>query len=333
MQSLRKIMFPFSLIYAMVVYIRNFMYDHGLLSTRRFKTPTICIGNLSVGGTGKTPMTELLIRNLQAKKRIAVLSRGYGRKRKGLVMLSEDSTAYEVGDEPLQLFSKFKDISVVVEADRQKGITYIEKELKPDLILLDDAFQHRRVTPSFSILLTAFDSLYTDDWYLPTGDLRDSKNQAKRADIIIVTKCPSDLSDTTQAEIRNKLDPLPGQEVLFCYFAYEQQLKGFHSKMSLKDLKEHELTLVTGVANPEPLVRYLEEGGLHFEHLIFGDHHYFTEKELQLFNSREYVITTEKDFIRSRDKIDKLSYIEVRHVFLNNGLEVLSAALEKVLGS
>ena len=324
-------MFPFSLIYAMAVYLRNLLYDLGLLSSKRFNTPTICVGNLSVGGTGKTPMIELLVRLLQPHRKVAVLSRGYGRKRKGLILLSDQSTAREVGDEPLQIYSKFRDLSVVVEANRQHGISYIEKELQSDLILLDDAFQHRKVLPSFSMLLTAYDNLYKDDWYLPTGDLRDGKNQARRADIIIVTKCPADLSENEQNRIRMKINPSSNQEVLFCYFVYEPKLKGYLGNTSLKDLRKHKLTLVTGVANPEPLVNFLESQELQFEHLTFGDHHYFTAKELHFINSKEFVITTEKDYIRAKGSINQLSYIEVRHEFLGNGLEILKTALEQLL--
>ena len=331
MQSLRKIMFPFSLIYALAVHIRNFLYDQGLLRSKAYKTPTICIGNLSVGGTGKTPMIELLITLLRPSKKIAVLSRGYRRKTAGLVVVSKESTAEDVGDEPLQIYTKFPEITVVVDEDRQRGISFLEDELQPDLILLDDAFQHRKVTARFSILLTAYDNLYKDDWYLPTGDLRDSKNQAKRAETIIITKCPSDLSEARQAQIKKKINPLQGQEVLFCYFDYDSQLQGYENGMALEELKDKKVTLVTGVANPYPLVKYLENKELHFEHLLFGDHHYFSEKELELFRARPYVITTEKDYMRSRDKISKLSYIEVRHKFLGNGQEVLLNSLTKVL--
>lgn len=331
MQSLRKIAFPFSLLYALVVHIRNFLYDNGFLSSKAYKTTTICVGNLSVGGTGKTPMIELLIGLLQSSNKIAVLSRGYRRKTKGFILLSNESTAEQVGDEPLQIFTKFPNIDVAVDEDRQRGISILEDKFQPDLILLDDAFQHRKVTPSFSMLLTAYDNLYTDDWYLPTGDLRDTKNQAKRADVIIVTKCPSNLSELMQSQIREKINPLETQEVLFCFFEYDSLLKGYNHGKSIHQLEGEKVTLVTGIANPDPLVKFLEGTGLNFEHLLFRDHHFFSEKELDLFNSRPNVLTTEKDYVRTKNKIGKLSYIAVRHKFLGNGQEILKQRLSRLL--
>jgi tetraacyldisaccharide 4'-kinase len=298
------------------------MYDHGLLPSKTYKTPTICVGNLSVGGTGKTPMIEELIAHFQHTHKIAVLSRGYRRKTTGFVLVTPKSTPEEVGDEPLQIASKFPGITVAVDADRQRGISILEDTVHPGLILLDDAFQHRKVTPSFSILLTGYDYLYKDDWYLPSGNLRDGKNQAKRADLLIVTKCPRNLSEESRSRIRRKLNPAEGQQVLFCYFAYDDHLKGFEEGIYLEELRNKKVTLVTGVANPEPLVSYLQKKGLSFEHLIFNDHHFFTEKEFDLFNSRPHVLTTEKDYTRSKGKMNKLSYIPVRHEFLGNGREV-----------
>jgi len=178
MQLLRKIAFPISLIYALVVYTRNFLFDIGFLKGKSFKTPTVCVGNLSVGGTGKTPMVEYLIRMLQDSFEVAVLSRGYRRKSRGFVLATEDSKVEDLGDEPFQIKSKFPKIAVAVDADRCNGIKELEDSEHPDIILLDDAFQHRRVKPTFSILLTAFDYLYPNDWYLPTGNLRDSKKEA-----------------------------------------------------------------------------------------------------------------------------------------------------------
>ncbi len=322
MQLLRKIAFPFSLLYALVVHIRNYLYDNGFFSSKMYKTPTICVGNLNVGGTGKTPMVEMLVSHLQHTHKIAVLSRGYRRKTRGFGLVTSDSTAEEVGDEPLQIHSKFPGIIVAVDADRQRGISILEDTVNPDLILLDDAFQHRKVIPGFSILLTAYDNLYTNDWYLPTGSLRDAKNQAKRADLIVVTKCPPDLDSEAQSQIRRKLNTLNGQEVLFSFFAYDDHLKGYKDGMPLEGLTDKKVTLVTGVADPEPLVKYLGMQGITFEHLIFKDHHFFSENELDLFNSRPYVITTEKDYMRSKGKVNRLYYIQVRHEFLGNGHEI-----------
>ncbi len=330
MLLLRKIGFPFSLIYALVVYLRNFFYDHKIFSSKSFKTPTVCVGNLSVGGTGKTPMTELLIRILKGRKKLAVLSRGYRRKTKGFILASEDSTAEQIGDEPLQIASKFPEVPLAVEANRRKGIALLEEKVRPDLILLDDAYQHRRVKPDFSILLTAYENRYTKDWYLPSGTLRDSKKEARRANLIVVTKCPPNISEGEQADIINEIKPLKHQKVLFCYFAYDKNLKGHKNGVSLDDLKDKKVTLVTGVANPNPLVRFLESEGITLEHLQFRDHHYFTEREIDLFNSRPFVLTTEKDYTRSKGKVNNLYYISVSHEFIGDGQKVLEKQLAQL---
>ena len=184
LQLLRKIAFPISLIYALVVHVRNFLFDTGVFSSKSYRIPTICVGNLSVGGTGKTPMTEYVLRIL-AERNTAVLSRGYKRKSDGFYLANAKSTVLELGDEPYQIHRKFPEVAVAVDADRRNGIEKLEKLVNPEVIVLDDAFQHRKVKPTFSILLTTYQNLYVDDWYLPTGSLRDAKKEAKRADLII----------------------------------------------------------------------------------------------------------------------------------------------------
>ena len=332
MQFLRKIAFPISLIYALVVYIRNYLFDHGLLSSRAFETPVICVGNLSIGGTGKTPMIELLIELLKGRS-IAVLSRGYRRKTSGFIVLTSDSTVAEVGDEPLQISRKYPEIQFAVDEDRQRGISNLQHRFNPDLILLDDGFQHRKVRPSFSILLTAYDKLYTDDWYLPTGNLRDGKKQAGRAAVILVTKCPTTISEKEQLRIIGKIAPSPSQTVLFSCLEYNDQISGFKAGTPLTALNDAEVTLVTGIADPKPLVDYLEGIGMQFEHLAFKDHHFFSRKEIALLNARPSVLTTEKDYVRAKNEIHNLSYIGVRHKLLGNGREVLMEKLAGVLGS
>lgn len=327
MQLLRKIAFPISLVYAAVVRLRNYLYDVGIFRGMTFDTPTVCVGNLSVGGTGKTPMIEYLAAKLQATRKIAVLSRGYGRKSKGFVLAGSNSTVMELGDEPFQIHAKFPELTVAVDADRRNGISILEAEVAPDLILLDDAYQHRRVKPSFSILLTAFDQLYCDDWYLPTGNLRDSRYASKRADIIVVTKCPSDLDLVGQKSIREKLRPLPNQKLLFSTLTYDQELKGAINPLSLEGLRTKKLTLVTGIARPRPLLDFLKGQGLTYEHLAFRDHHFFTEKEIHLLNTKEMVLTTEKDFVRLKGKVHSLCYIGIKHEFLGNGKKVLLESL------
>lgn len=329
MQLLRIIAFPFSLIYALVVYFRNLLYDTELLPSAKFKTPIICIGNLSVGGTGKTPMIEWFLDNLSDNLKLAVLSRGYKRKTNGFVLAYPSSTAEEIGDEPLQIYSKFPESIMAVDANRIRGIKNLERSLKPDLILLDDAYQHRKVKPSFSILLTSYGDLYTKDWYLPTGNLRDSKSASKRADIIVVTKCPPDLDDEIKLSIQRELKPGKNQEVLFCALEYDPVLRG-KADISLEDIENQQITLVTGIAKPKPLIDFLKSEKISFHHQEYRDHHFFTAKEIDFLNSKPLILTTEKDYMRLKGKVDNLYYITVRHRFLDQDRQSLINRLKKL---
>ena len=331
MQLLRKIAYPISLVYAVVVYIRNILYDVGFFKSTSFKTPTICVGNLSVGGTGKTPMIEYLVQNLKGSYKVAVLSRGYGRKTRGYIVATRNSKVEEIGDEPHQIVAKFPDVTVAVDGNRRNGITNLEQSTRPDVILLDDAFQHRKVKPRFSILLTAFDNLYSEDWYLPTGNLRDSRKEAQRADVIIVTKCPSTLTEERTFQIKKQLRPKEHQKVLFSGLYYDGILRSNTSSKALNDLSGQRVTLVTGIANPRPLVRYLENMGLDLEHLEYRDHHFFSTSEIALFNSKAMVLTTEKDFARLKGKVSNLYYIQVKHDFLNGGGSILINAVKEII--
>ena len=331
MSILRKILFPLSLVFGMVVYLRNRLYDWGVLSSKSYNTPIICVGNLNVGGTGKTPMVELLISLLQTDYKVAVLSRGYKRKSKGFILANANSTAEQLGDEPFQIHSKFAQVTVAVDADRQNGIAVLEKEVKPDVILLDDAFQHRKVKPGLSILLTAFDSLYADDWYLPTGNLRDSKGAAQRADILVVTKSPSNLSEAQQLRIKHKLKVKPNQRVLFSYLEYDNVLRGSGPFKTIDDLKHIKITLVTGIANPKPLVDFLEKNEILLEHLSYKDHHFFTAKELEFLNEKTNVLTTEKDYMRLENKVQGCNYIAIKHAFFAAGMKDLGSDLKRFM--
>lgn len=331
MQLLRKLLFPISLIYALVVLVRNRFYDYGIFKSKSYSTTTVCIGNLSVGGTGKTPMTEFLIRFLMPRYKVAVLSRGYKRKSTGFIVATKTTTVEELGDEPFQISTKFPEITVAVDADRRNGIDLLVKEIKPDIIVLDDAFQHRKVSPSYSILLTMYDNLYMDDWYLPTGNLRDAKYAAQRANCIVVTKCPVSLSDTEQISIQKKLNPEKHQTVLFAYLSYDEQVIGKEGNVLLRFFKDKELALVTGIANPEPLVSYLNGEGIGFEHLSYNDHHFFSQNELELLKRKKYILTTEKDYVRLKDDLDNLWYIPVSHSFFGNGEVILEQELERVM--
>lgn len=310
------------MLYGLITYIRNILYNKGILKSNNFKTPTIVVGNLSVGGTGKTPQIEYLIRLLQSNYKIAVLSRGYKRKSKGFIIADKSVSAEIIGDEPYQYYLKFPDIIIAVDADRTNGINKLESlENPPDVILLDDAFQHRKVQGGLNILLTSFHNLYVNDSMLPTGTLRESISGAVRSQIIIVTKCPNRLNEKKQSEIVKNLKPNSNQNVFFTTIDYDNELKG-ESSIDLSGLKNGQFTLVTGIANPVPLTEYLESKHLKFKHLKFPDHHSFTKKEIDdinfLLTTNKLVLTTEKDYVRIFDRIKKLHFISIKTKFINH---------------
>lgn len=324
MKFLRKIAFPFSILYGLITSLRNYLYDVGLLKSAHFKTPTIVVGNLSVGGTGKTPQIEYLIDLLKSSFKIAVLSRGYKRKSNGFIIADSTISAEIIGDEPFQIYLKHPEVIVCVDADRTNGIIKLEElENPPKIILLDDAFQHRKVRGGFNILLTTFSNLYVNDTMLPTGDLRENASGANRAQAIIVTKCPADISETAQSEIIKKLQPKANQQVFFTTITYDTQLKG-ESTIDLSDLSDSEIILVTGIANPTPMTEYLKSKKLHFKHLKYPDHHHFSLNELEEINSafeslsatNKIILTTEKDYVRIFGKLKNLHYISIKTTFI-----------------
>ena len=331
MSFLRKLAFPLSLIYGLVVKLRNKLFDLGVFTGEKFTTPIICVGNLSVGGTGKTPMVEYLIDYFQDTYKVAVLSRGYKRKSNGYILASAESTVADLGDEPYQIYSKFPSVAVAVDADRRNGIAHLETSVKPDIILLDDAFQHRSVKADLNMLLTSYGQLYVDDWYLPTGNLRDSVSQARRANYIIITKCPVGLSKNEQHTIIEKLALEKNQKVLFSYLKYDRELQSSESSLSLDTLHNRLITLVTGIANPEPLVQYLKNENLSFDHLPYKDHHFFSPREVEELNGKDIIVTTEKDYMRLEGKVKNIFYLKVSHAFLDDGETVLKKGLAEFM--
>ena len=320
---LRKILFPFAILYGLITAIRNWFYDKGFLKSHSFSVPVIAVGNLSVGGTGKTPQIEYLIRLLSPNYKIAVLSRGYKRKSSGFLLAEYSSTAESLGDEPFQLHQKFPTIQVAVDANRKNGIErLLALENKPDLILLDDAFQHRKVRAGFYILLTAYNDLYSDDFILPTGNLRESKNGAKRADVVVVTKCPPTLSDAEQTKIRQKLNLSEHQQLYFSSIQYDEILYSENERRTVASLLNTDKLLVAGIAKPKPFFSHLQDGN--DEELEFPDHHDFTESDIQTIQKKSKnkpIITTEKDFVRLKGKVNsaQLFYLPIQSVFLSNG--------------
>ncbi len=314
-QLLRKILIPLVPVYYVVTWMRNKMYDFGFIKSVSFDLPIICVGNLSVGGTGKTPMIEYLIELLKNDFKMATLSRGYKRKTKGFQLANSNSSAETLGDEPYQFYNKFQNsIQVAVDTDRVHGIQKIlQPSNPPEIILLDDAFQHRKVKAGLNILLTTYENLYTNDFVLPTGNLREPKRGAHRAHIIVVTKCPSLLSELEKAEIIEQIKPDKHQSVFFSNISYSSILKSCSNSKKLEDLNE--FTLVTGIANPKPLVNFLKNKNQKFEHLNFKDHHEFTKKDVSELSKKKFIITTEKDYVRLQiheDLKDKLYYLPIK---------------------
>lgn len=318
---LRIFLFPLSVFYGILVTIRNWLFDFNLLKSTQFDLLLITVGNLSVGGTGKTPQIEYLIRLLQNEYKIAVLSRGYKRKSEGFVLANESTTVNELGDEPFQFYQKFSNIEVAVNGDRVEGVQQILK-LKPktNLVLLDDAYQHRKIKAGYQILLTAYSDLFYKDFMLPTGNLRELWWGKKRANVIIVTKCPVDLSIDEQNKITQKLKPLQNQKVFFTTINYADVVKG-SKEILLNDFKSQKIILITGIAKPKPLLDYLIGKEISFEHLNFPDHHNFTSEELKSIKAKSItskIITTEKDYVRLEHEIEELYYIPIETKFINH---------------
>jgi tetraacyldisaccharide 4'-kinase len=321
MNLLRKILFPFAILYGFITSIRNFLFDTGILKSYSFDVPIIAVGNLSVGGTGKTPQIEYLIRLLSPKYKVATLSRGYKRQSKGFVLADSTSNAEILGDEPFQFYSKFKNIQVAVDADRKNGIEQLlSRTDKPEIILLDDAFQHRKVKAGFYILLTTYGDLYSDDFMLPTGNLREGRSGAKRANLVIVTKCPPNLSLDDQNKIKSNLKLEPSQELYFSFIDYEDFVYSEDKSMKVSEIKNVDKLLLAGIAKPNPFFAYLQSEN--DEKLVYPDHHHFTENDIKNIENKsqnKIVITTEKDFVRLKGWIQKeqLFYLPIRSSFLS----------------
>ncbi len=307
--SLRKyLLWPFGILYGSILAIRNLFYNRGWLSSYQSPIFTISVGNLSMGGTGKTPMVEYLVRALSPKYKTAILSRGYGRKNPSEVLIANARhTAADLGDEPMQYHSKFPEVSVVVASNRVEGAKKIESA-KPDteLIILDDAFQHRRICPHLSILLTDYSHLYTKDAVVPAGNLREFACGAKRAHIIVVSKCPAVITAADKAHIRRLLHPAKHQMVLFSSIGYQAPIFVGKQTEIAPSLDQCHVLLLTGIAKPAPLKQYLEDQCAHLTHLAYRDHYHFNTKSIQdikaayeaMPGTQKCLITTEKDWQR-----------------------------------
>ncbi|WP_281310610.1 tetraacyldisaccharide 4'-kinase [Flavobacterium flavigenum] len=336
MKLLRYILFPFAILYGFINSIRNFLFDKAILKSTSFDIPVIAVGNLSVGGTGKTPQIEYLIRLLSNQYKVATLSRGYKRKSEGFVLAGNNSNAEILGDEPFQFYQKFPNIQVAVDANRTNGIKQLlSQKNKPEIILLDDAYQHRKVKAGFYILLTAFDDLYADDFILPTGNLRESRSGARRANIIVVTKCPKNLSDEKQEEIRLKLNLNCSQQLYFTFIEYDDSIYNLEDKIAVTEIKSESKVLLAGIAKPKPFFDFLKTEN--DECLIFPDHHHFSETNLNEIQNKaqgKKIITTEKDYVRLKDvrMISKLYYLPIKSTFVNHQQNFDATILNYVKG-
>lgn len=307
---MRLLLFPFSLVLHLVLFFRHLFYDLGVLKSKAYNLPLIGVGNLSLGGTGKTPTVEYLVRLLSPEYRVAILSRGYKRKRKGAFILEKDTKADEAGDESRQYKLKFPDLQVAVAENRNKGMQLLlGLNPSPSVVLLDDVFQHRAIKPGLNILLTDYHKLYPDDYLIPAGNLRDTRYAAKRADVIVVTKTPAILSPYVKEEIISAIKPGLHQKVFLSYLEFTNPY-AIGSPSKPKTLKEvSSILLVTGIANPYPLLEHLRRKCTDLFHKSFSDHHSFKEKDVldirktfeHIIGRNKIIVTTEKDAARLLD--------------------------------
>lgn len=343
-------LFPFALIYRLIVDIRNKLFNSGVLKSTAFNNAIISVGNITVGGTGKTPHTEYIIKLLKEKHRLATLSRGYKRKTKGFFEAKIGSKISEVGDEPLQIKNKFPDITVAVDEKRVNGVTQLlKKKNPPQVILLDDAFQHRHIKPGLNILLIDYSRPITKDYILPMGRLREPSHNCSRANVIIVTKCPKGLRPIDFRIMQKELNLFPYQDLFFTTFKYNKLISVFSQNASkdLTDLKGYSVMVVTGIANPKPLYAELKEIGAKVVKQEFSDHHNFspsdihkiTQKFMRINEQKKLIICTEKDATRFKDMTNyqdfvklPIFYLPIEVEFLNNSEEEFSCILSKYIG-
>jgi len=334
---IKKWLTPVSYLYGLGVSLRNNFFKWGIHSQKEYNIPVICVGNISVGGTGKTPHTEYLVRLLKNKYKVAVLSRGYKRKTNGYILSTIDNTIAEIGDEPYQIKQKFPDIIVAVDKKRTRGIeNLLALASPPDVIILDDGFQHRFVKPSYSIILSDFNRPVYEDKLLPAGRLRESADRLRQATDIIITKCPEVLQPIDIRIISKDVNAFPYQGLYFTTFVYSKLQPIFNSGriegLELKSLRNKHVLLVTGIASPKPLLDKISEYAHKVDSIVYGDHHKFTNGNLKHILSKfnkintddKIIIVSEKDAIKFKSlKIkDEVKfffyYLPIEISFLDN---------------
>jgi tetraacyldisaccharide 4'-kinase len=334
MSVIRFLVFPLSIIFKFVTDIRNKLYDCNFLKSEKINVPVISVGNLSTGGTGKTPMVDFIIYNLKRDYNISVLSRGYNRKSKGFIEIKNSDNPSLVGDEPFLIKSNHSEVPVFACEDRVEGAKKIISENNTNLILLDDAFQHRKISRNLDIVLTDYNNLFYKDYLLPYGNLRESRNNINRADVIIVTKCPLDFNKADAIKIKNQINPKKTQSLFFSQIKYSEILFGF-KELSFKSIRNSKLTLVTGIANSQPLKEYLKKNNVNFDHFDYPDHYNYSRKDVNKIlatTKNNIILTTKKDYYKlSQFKIDNLLYIDIKVEFLDGKQEFLSTIKEVLI--
>lgn len=307
---LKILLFPLSIIYGLFSFLYSFLYDFKILEPIKFALPVLNIGNLTVGGTGKTPHTEYLINFLKPYIKVAALSRGYKRKSNGFLEVSVNSTVKDVGDEPLLFKLKYQELGVFVSESRVEGISQILMKY-PDVqtILLDDAYQHREIRPALNLLLTEYDRPFFDDFFLPYGRLREWKSAYKRADAVIVTKCPVDMTNENKENYIKELNVKNHQRIFFSYYKYYDPYYIYDNQRKLKLTNDKTVVLISALASTSYLINYLEDVGCDYHSLEYNDHHEFTHDEIEnlhkiytaLNSENKIILTTEKDAMRLND--------------------------------
>ena len=329
---IKKILFwILSTPFLLVTSIRNFLYNIGVIKSHQFNIPIISIGNLDLGGSGKTPSIEYLVRLLSNNYKVAVLSRGYGRKSTGFILADYNSDAGTIGDESMQYYKKFKNIIISVDSSRVRGINKLIKlNSKPEIVLLDDAYQHRRVKPGISILLTKFNDLYSEDNIFPLGNLRESKRNANRADVIIVTKCDKNINKDQKRHIIQKLNIGDNQKIYFSSIKYSKMVYDKESSKSIIEFKSIKFTLVTGIADSTYLINYLNDNGYNFNHISFKDHHDFSNSDIIKIDQNDLIITTEKDYVKLFTKITSVLYYLPIEFVIDNEVDFSKQILDYI---
>ncbi len=349
MQKFRLFLFPLVPVYRLVVVLRNLFFDVGLLESKSFPLPIIGVGNLIAGGSGKTPLVEYLIKLTGNGVNTATLSRGYKRRSKGFKIATAECTAIDIGDEPMQYFSKFGNLTVAVNENRQIGIkNLISQKPELELIILDDVFQHRFVKPGLNILVTDYFHPYTRDYLLPAGMLREPISGAKRANIIVVTKTPAIFSPIVRKQMLQELNPLPGQKICFAYIKYGSPVAFLNNKCSVNLENNYFILMVTGIGNPDPFAEYLKRKCTELEEMRFPDHHDFTEFDLKsirerfltLPTRRKIIVTTEKDAMRLKSDMAiqylsslNICYIPIEFEFHAQDKQIFDNTIQKFISN